>query len=126
MAKLTHFLKFKYFLSVKSCRCLTTLSKAYTLRNNMIKEGKKIRIDDIPVMLSKAIDILSKETLIICLYVFGNLASGTLKPLSDLDFGVLFSYGLNRDERFRKHLELIGILNKICVGLRPIISVNIG
>jgi predicted nucleotidyltransferase len=79
----------------------------------MIKEGKKIQIDDIPGMLSKVIHILSKDTFIICIYVFGNLASGTLKPLSDLDFGVLLSYGLNREERFRKHLELIGILNRI-------------
>ena len=79
----------------------------------MIEEGKKIQIDDIPSILSKVKGILSKDTFFICLYVFGNLASGILKPLSDLDFGVLLSYGLNREERFRKHLELIGILNRI-------------
>ncbi|MBN2372571.1 nucleotidyltransferase domain-containing protein [bacterium] len=92
---------------------MTRFVKAYTLLIDMIKEGKKIQVDDISNVLSEAIDILSKDTDIICLYAFGSLASATLKPLSDLDFGVLLSYRLDRMERFRRHLDLIGILNRI-------------
>jgi predicted nucleotidyltransferase len=79
----------------------------------MIKECKKIQIDHIPHKLSEVVNILSENNHIICLFVFGSLAQGKLKPLSDLDFAVLLSNQLNRQERFQMHLDLIGILSSL-------------
>ena len=45
---------------------------------------------------------------VIALYTFGSLAEGNLKPLSDLDFGILLSRSIDRKQRFDKHLDLIG------------------
>jgi predicted nucleotidyltransferase len=56
---------------------------------------------------------VSKESDIIALYAFGSLASGDLKPLSDLDFGILVSNKLDKLKRFDKHLGLIGIFNEV-------------
>ena len=79
----------------------------------MIKEGKKIQINGLSHKLSEAINILSGDNDIVCLFAFGSLIQGKLKPLSDLDFAVLLSNRLNPRERFQKHLDLIGILNDI-------------
>ena len=46
------------------------------------------------------------------MYAFGSLAESNLKPLSDLDFGILLSDSLDKHERFQKSIELIGILNE--------------
>ena len=46
---------------------------------------------------------------IIALLAFGSLATGKLSPLSDLDFAVLLSFDLDSLERFKKHIELIGV-----------------
>ena len=35
-----------------------------------------------------------------------------MKPLSDLDFGILVIPSLARRQRFDKHLELLGVFNK--------------
>ncbi len=48
-------------------------------------------------------------------YLFGSQATGQAGPLSDFDFGVLFSSALSPAERFRQSLELsadlIGVLH---------------
>lgn len=74
----------------------------------MIREGKKIPSDvkkNIPVIVKK----LSFDKEVTALYVFGSLAKNNLKPLSDLDFGILLSGKLTKSKRFSKHLQLIGI-----------------
>ena len=76
----------------------------------MIREGKKLPADvltRIPTLVKK----IAEEKYVIAFYAFGSLADGNLKPLSDLDFGILLSESLDRKERFSRHLDLIGIFN---------------
>ena len=78
----------------------------------MIREGYKLPedvIDRIPVLIER----IEKDTDIVALYTFGSLATGDLKPLSDLDFGILVSCNLDKKERFDKHLDLIGKFNEV-------------
>jgi predicted nucleotidyltransferase len=78
----------------------------------MIREGHKLPedvIDRIPVLIER----IEKDTDIVALYTFGSLATGDLKPLSDLDFGILVSCKLDKKERFDKHLDLIGKFNEV-------------
>jgi predicted nucleotidyltransferase len=49
---------------------------------------------------------------VIALYSFGSLAENALKPLSDLDFGILLSNKLDKSQCLRKHLELIGLFTE--------------
>ena len=76
----------------------------------MIREGKQLPsnvVDRIPTLVEKI--ALDKD--VIALYAFGSLVESCLKPLSDLDFGILLSDSLDRGERFRKSINLIGIFN---------------
>ena len=76
----------------------------------MLREGHKLPpdvMDRIPGLISR----ISKDKEIVALFSFGSLARGDLKPLSDLDFGILVSPGLDRKQKFDKHLELIGVFN---------------
>lgn len=57
------------------------------------------------------VDRISKDPNVVALFAFGSLATGRLKPISDLDFGILVSQKLSRRERFDKHLDLIGMFN---------------
>jgi len=78
----------------------------------MIREDRKLHRDitnRIPLLIKQ----ISKDKEVIALFSFGSITSGDLKPLSDLDFGVLVSNILNRKKRFDKHLDLIGLFNKI-------------
>ena len=78
----------------------------------MIREGHKLPedvIDRIPVLIEQ----IEKDTDIVALYAFGSLATGDLKPLSDLDFGILVSGKLDQQKLFDKHLELIGKFNEV-------------
>ena len=78
----------------------------------MLREGHKLLLDvtdRIPGLITR----ISKDKDIVALFSFGSLASGNLKPLSDLDFGVLVSNKLDRKKRFDKHLNLIGLFNTI-------------
>jgi predicted nucleotidyltransferase len=78
----------------------------------MIRENHKLPenvIDRIPLLIKQ----IEKDTDVVALYAFGSLATGDLKPLSDLDFGILVSFKLHRKERFDKHLDLIGIFNRV-------------
>ena len=81
----------------------------------MIREGHKLPknvIDRIPELIEQ----IEKDTDVVALYSFGSLATGDLKPLSDLDFGILVSGKLGKQKRFDKHLDLIGKFNEV---LRP-------
>ena len=78
----------------------------------MIREGKKLPPDvlgQVPVLA----DRISGISYVLALFVFGSAARQSLKPLSDLDFGVVLSFDLSKKERFEKHLELIGLFNEI-------------
>lgn len=79
----------------------------------MIKEGKKIDIKNINTKLCACITTLKKDRDIVCFFAFGSLVHGRLKPLSDLDLAILLSYRLNRSERFKKHIDMIGTLSEI-------------
>ena len=78
----------------------------------MIREGRKLS-SDVAAKIPELLDRISKESDIVALYAFGSLASGDLKPLSDLDFGILVSRKLDKQKRFDKHLGLIGIFNEV-------------
>lgn len=77
----------------------------------MIREGRKLP-DDVMNRLPAVLRRVERDLDVIALYAFGGVADGALKPLSDLDFGVLISTALNRRQRFEKHLDLIGIFNE--------------
>jgi predicted nucleotidyltransferase len=78
----------------------------------LIRQGRKLS-SDVPAKIPELLDRISKESDIVALYAFGSLASGGLKPLSDLDFGILVSRKLDKQKRFDKHLGLIGIFNEV-------------
>jgi len=46
------------------------------------------------------------------LFLFGSLARGERKPLSDLDLAVLFREGLTKEEIFELELELRGVISE--------------
>ncbi len=78
----------------------------------MIREGHKLppnAASKIPELL----DRIAKDTHIVALYALGSLVTGDLKPLSDLDFGVLVSGKVDKQKRFDKHLDLIGMFNEV-------------
>jgi predicted nucleotidyltransferase len=77
----------------------------------MIREGRKLP-PDVMNRLPELINRISKDKEIVALFTFGSLARGDLKPLSDLDFGILVIPTLDRRQRFDKHLELIGVFNE--------------
>jgi predicted nucleotidyltransferase len=77
----------------------------------MIREGRKLP-PDVMDRLPELINRISKDKEIVALFTFGSLARGDLKPLSDLDFGILVIPTLDRRQRFDKHLELIGVFNE--------------
>jgi predicted nucleotidyltransferase len=77
----------------------------------MIREGRKLP-PDVMDRLPELINRISKDKEIVALFTFGSLARGDLKPLSDLDFGILVIPTLDRRQRFDKHLELIGAFNE--------------
>jgi hypothetical protein len=77
----------------------------------MIRDGKKLPANvttKIPAVTAK----ISADEDVVAFYIFGSLARGNLKPLSDLDFGILLSRSLDRKQRFDKHLDLVGIFTE--------------
>ena len=74
----------------------------------MIREGKKLP-EGIRNRIPEIIKAVEADSDVIALYAFGSLTSGTLKALSDLDFGILLNDELDRSQRFDKHIELIGV-----------------
>ena len=78
----------------------------------MIRDGHKLPADvmeRIPALLAE----ISKDADIVALYAFGSLARSELKPLSDLDFGILVDQTLDKQKRFERHLDLIGVFNTL-------------
>ena len=78
----------------------------------MIRDGIKLP-DNVLEKLPEAIQTVKMRPEVITLYSFGSAVNNELKPLSDLDFAILLSGQLNRQQRFKKHLELIGIFNTV-------------
>ena len=76
----------------------------------MIREGIKLP-DNVLERLPEVIQAIKRRSEVIALYAFGSVAKKELKPLSDLDFAILLAGQLNRQQRFEKHLELIGLFN---------------
>lgn len=73
----------------------------------MIREGKKLP-DNVAEKLPGLVGLVSADQDVVALFVFGSLAHGDLKPLSDIDLGVLLDKRLDKTDRFNKHLDLIG------------------
>ena len=78
----------------------------------MIREGQKLP-PNVESRIPLLLDRIAKERDIVALYAFGSLTTGDLKPLSDLDFGILVSGRLDKQKRFDKHLDLLGKFNEI-------------
>jgi predicted nucleotidyltransferase len=78
----------------------------------MIREGRRLPLNAAD-RISAMIDRVSKDPDVVAVLAFGSLAAGELKPLSDLDFGVLVSNQFDKQERFDKHLNLIGLFTEV-------------
>lgn len=78
----------------------------------MIREGVKLE-NNVLERLPGLIQAVKQHSEVVAFYSFGSAINNELKPLSDLDFAILLSGQLNRQQRFKKHLELIGIFNTI-------------
>ena len=76
----------------------------------MIREGKPLPADALENM-PKITELMAADRDVMAFYSFGSFVQEDLKPLSDLDFGVLLSNELDRTQMFDKHLELIGVFN---------------
>jgi predicted nucleotidyltransferase len=76
----------------------------------MIRDGRKLP-EGVTGKIPSLVKAISRDSEIAALYIFGSLAEGNLRPLSDLDFGVLLSASLDRRRRGEKHLDLIGLFN---------------
>lgn len=77
----------------------------------MIREKRRLPnhvLDNIPDIVKR----ISEDDIVVALFIFGSGAKGKLKPLSDLDFGILLSMKLDKKGRFEKQLELIGTYNE--------------
>ena len=77
----------------------------------MIREGRKLP-EDVQDKVPEIVEAVEADPDVIALFAFGSLATGTLKPLSDLDFGILLNNSrLDKNQRFDKHIQLIGVFN---------------
>lgn len=76
----------------------------------MIREGVKLP-GNVERKIPGLNECLKGDRDISALFLFGSLADGNLKPLSDLDFGLLLSGRMDKQRRFEKLLELMGLLN---------------
>lgn len=74
----------------------------------MIREGRKLP-KDIQKKVPEIVKVVEADPDVIAFFAFGSFATGPLKPLSDLDFGILLNDRLDKSQRFEKHLELIGL-----------------
>jgi len=78
----------------------------------MIREGRKL-LQDTQKIIPELVRAMDADKDVIALYAFGSLAKDALKPLSDLDFGILLNDRLDKGQRFDKHIELIGVFTDI-------------
>ncbi len=77
----------------------------------MIRDGKKLPVD-VMTKIPRVIAKIAEDKDVVALYAFGSLAEGNLKPLSDLDFGILLSDSLDKQDRFKKSIDLICTFNE--------------
>ena len=78
----------------------------------MIRDGIKLQgnaLERLPVL----IQALKQRSEVVALYSFGGAARNELKPLSDLDFAILLSKQLIKQQRCDKQLKLISIFNNV-------------
>lgn len=78
----------------------------------MIREGVKLP-KGIQCKISDVVQTLRCDQDVITIFAFGSLVNDALKPLSDLDFGILLSQGLDKEQRFEKHIDLIGVFTNM-------------
>lgn len=78
----------------------------------MIREGVKLP-KGVQYRIPELVQAMDDDQEVIALYVFGSLVDDALKPLSDLDFGILLNDRLDKRQRFDKHIELIGVFTDI-------------
>ena len=76
----------------------------------MIREGVQLP-EGVQEKIPALIEGLEEDQDIAALFLFGSLAYGNLKPLSDLDFGLLLASSMGKKHRFQKHLDLMGFFN---------------
>ena len=76
----------------------------------MIRDERRLP-DNILGRIPVIVKIVSDIDEVVALYSFGSIVKNELRPLSDLDFGVLLTGKLNKYERFKKHLEILGEFN---------------
>ena len=74
----------------------------------MIREGRKLP-QGVQSRIPNLIKDVARDKDAVALYAFGGLARNSLKPLSDLDFGMLLSCRMDKYQRIEKHNELIGL-----------------
>jgi hypothetical protein len=76
--------------------------------SKLIREGLKLP-KGVHRKIPSLVRSLSGDKDIVALYALGSLAHDALKPLSDLDFGMLLSERIDKSQRFQKNLDLIGL-----------------
>lgn len=78
----------------------------------MIREGTKLPAD-VQERIPFIVQTLAEDKGIVALYAFGGMLQNALKPLSDLDFGILLAGRMDKKNRFEKQLTLIGLFTDI-------------
>ena len=78
----------------------------------MIRDEIKLQGNELE-RLPDLIQAVKQHSEVMALYSFGSAVKYELKPLSDLDFAILLASQLTKQQRFDKHLELIGIFNNV-------------
>jgi len=76
----------------------------------MIREGVQLP-EGVQEKIPALIEHLKENQDIAALFLFGSLAHDNLRPLSDLDFGLLLSSSMDKKHRFQKLLDLMGFFN---------------
>ncbi len=78
----------------------------------MIRENKKLP-DGTKEKIPELIRSIKRDKEVIALYSFGSLAKDALRPMSDLDFGVLLNNKITKKQSIEKHIELIGLFTEL-------------
>lgn len=73
--------------------------------------GEKGLPKDILERVTTVVPLVSSDLDVQALYLFGSGAQDRLRPLSDLDFGILLATRLDRKQRSEKQMDLMGKLN---------------
>jgi hypothetical protein len=63
----------------------------------MIREGKQLP-PDVQKRVPAVVEKIAQDPDVLALYAFGSLSAGKLKPLSDLEFGILLSDEIDRQK----------------------------